>query len=387
MGCQPLANSLKKSRDASEKNFPLTISFCENCCLMQLNETIKKEVLFDQYLWVTGTSEVAKTYAQTFFHRVAMVSGLTKKDIIVEIASNDGTFLAPFIKNEYHCLGVEPAQNIAEIARKNGVPTWVKYWSSETAALVRKEYGAAKVVFARNVISHVSDLHGVIGGIHSVLEEEGVGIIEFHYGGVIIKELHYDSIYHEHLSYFTIKSMSILLESHKLIPFHLDYSPISGGSFVIYFSKKQRPQTHSYIESVQKEKNERLNDLAAWQDFAKRSCDHKDQTHAILKQVAGKVVVGFGASARSSTYLNFCQLVPGRISAIIDNNKMKQGLFTSGTGIPIISAEQGIALKPDVIFVLAWNFAAEIMDECSKRGFTGQYILPFPKEPRLVSCL
>lgn len=387
LGCQPLANALKKSLEASEKSFPLTISFCENCCLIQINETVKKEILFDQYVWVTGTSDVAKTYAQTFFQQVAAVAGLTKQDLVIEIASNDGTFLVPFVKNEHRCIGIEPAKNIAQIARQNGVPTWDKYWSEETATIVSKEYGAAKVVFARNVIPHVSDLHGVIAGIHAVLDEEGVGIVEFHDGGVILKELHYDSIYHEHLSYFTLKSMSNLLEYHKLFPFHLGFSPISGGSHVVYFSKKQRQETPSYKSSEQKEKNERVNDLATWLDFAKRANIHRDQTNAILKRIAGKLVVGFGASARSSTYLNFCQLTTGLLSAVIDNNKMKQGLFTAGTSIPIVSFGQGMALKPDVIFVLAWNFAAEIMNECDRRGFTGQYILPFPKEPRLVSRL
>jgi len=387
LGCQALANSLKKFPETFEKNFPLSISFCENCRLTQLNETVKKEILFDQYVWVTGTSGAAKSYAQIFFQQVGAVIGLTKTDLVVEIASNDGTFLVPFVKNGYRCIGVDPARNIAEIARSNGIPTWANYWGAETAAQVRKDHGLAKVVFARNVIPHVSDLHDVITGIHAVLDDGGVGIIEFHDGGVILKELHYDSIYHEHLSYFTLMSMSNLLEHHQFYPFHLTYSPISGGSYVIYFSKTQRLKTLFYLEAAKKEMDEQVNDLATWLYFAKRTSAHRDQTHDILQRVAGKVLVGFGASARSSTYLNFCHIMNGHLLAVIDNNEMKQGLFTAGTNIPIVSLEQGMALKPDVIFILAWNFAGEIMEECAMHGFAGQYILPFPKAPCLISHL
>ena len=203
LGDQPLANSLKKNQKGNEKKFPLSISFCTKSSLLQLNETIDKEILFNHYVWVTGTSQTAKNYSNTFAEWLIVAADPDKDDLIIEIASNDGTFLKPLaLKGFRNVLGVDPAKNIAEIANQNGINTLPEFWSSSLANQILDENSAAKVVFARNVISHVSELLDVIKGIEIVLKEDGVGIIEFHDAGKILKELHYDSIYHEHLCFF-----------------------------------------------------------------------------------------------------------------------------------------------------------------------------------------
>ena len=384
LGIQPLANALVKNNHIPVKKFPLSSAFCPSCCLFQLKETVKKEILFDRYFWVTGTSLAAKQYARIFFERTVKLCQLDPKDFVLEIASNDGTILKQFVQANYQGLGVEPAQNIARIAEEAGVKTLCAYWNRSTAKNIVGQYGHAKVVIARNVIPHVSELHEAIEGMHDALDDEGVGIIEFHDGGIILRELHYDSIYHEHLCYFTVKSMTSLLNRYHLYPFHIDPSPISGGSHVIYFSRKQRPQDDTYRKAMHAEGSSRTNDLASWKNFAQKAFEHKQHTLQLVSSFKDQRIVGFGASARSSTYLNFCGLTSAQINGIIDNNPLKQGFYTAGSNIPIISKEQGLALKPDVIFVLAWNLKDEIINECRKAGFRGKFLIPFPQVPRII---
>jgi len=347
-----------------------------------LNETIDKEILFNHYVWITGTSQIAKTYSNIFAEWLIATADPNKDDLIIEIASNDGTFLKPLaLKGFRNVLGVDPAKNIAEIANRNGINTVNNFWSSSLANRIVDEKSSAKVVFARNVIPHVSELLDVIKGIEIILKEDGVGIIEFHDAGKILKELHYDSIYHEHLCFFSIKSMTYLLQRFKLNPFHIERSPISGGSWVIYFSKEDRQKTPNLEKSISLEISDKVNILSSWETFANDAIYHRKQTLDIIESLNGKKIVGFGSSARSQTYLNFCGINSGQIDAIIDNNTLKQGLFAPGSAIPIVNFKQGFDLKPELIFILAWNFKDEIVKLCRANGYKGEFLLPFPKEP------
>jgi len=378
----PLANSLKINKKELEEKFPLSISFCEESSLLQLNETVNKEILFDHYVWVTGTSQTVQDYANTFSDRLIAFAVPEQDDLVIEIASNDGTFLKPFLSKGFsNALGIDPAKNIAEIANQNCINTLPKFWGSSLANQIVADKGQAKVVFARNVIPHVSELLDVINGIKIVLKEDGVGIIEFHDVGKILKELQYDSIYHEHLCYFSIQSMTYLLNLFELYPFHIEKSPISGGSRVIYFSKEHRQKSSILQEAIIEETNNKVNELYSWQDFAKRTTAHRKKTLDILESLNGKTIVGFGSSARSQTYLNYCGINSEQINAIIDNNSLKQGMYAPGSSIPIVDFEQGMAMSPDIIFILAWNFRDEIVKQCKMYGYTGDFLVPFPNEP------
>ncbi|MBU1196072.1 MAG: class I SAM-dependent methyltransferase [Proteobacteria bacterium] len=382
LGSQPLANSLKKERNDKEDRYPLSISFCPESSLLQLNETIDKKVLFEDYVWVTGTSETAREYSVVFADRIIAVANVSTADFIVEIASNDGTFLKPFLDRGYrNILGVDPAKNLVERANKQGIRSLAEFWSSAIASELVYRHGNAKLVIARNVIPHVSDLIDVIKGIFKILREDGVGVIEFHNAGKIQEELHYDSIYHEHLCYFSIKSMTYLLNQQGLHPFHIEKSSISGGSLVIYFSKEQKDRSAELDHAIQVEEEKKVNDLMMWQAFANRAVAHRKKTIEILSSLEGKNIIGFGSSARSQTYLNYCGIHSHHMAAIIDNNPLKQGLFAPGSSIPIIDINSGLELKPDLIFILAWNFCDEIAKECLKAGYKGDFLLPFPNEP------
>ncbi len=175
--------------------------------------------------------------------------------------------------------------------------------------------------------------------------------------------------------------MGYLLGLSDLFPFHIDISPISGGSYVIYFSKKKRPSSTDYMKCLEKEDISGVNEISAWQTFANTCDEHRKKSRKIAASFLSKTVLGFGASARSSTYLNYCGFDLSYLNAIIDNNSLKNGMYSPGGSIPIISLEMGMKMKPDLIFILAWNFRDEIVRECRANGYKGEFLVAFPQKP------
>ncbi len=389
LGNQPYANSLLKNPDENEKLYPLSLSWCPSCSLVQLNHTADPNELFSSYVWVTATSKVAHEHANNFYNEVMSRVRSLEGSYALEVASNDGTFLLPFIHDKHKVLGVDPAKNIAEIAQKMGVPTIADFFGVKLAKQIIKEHGKARVVFARNVIPHVANLHDVIDGMALCLEDDGLMVIEAHYAKIILEGLHYDSIYHEHLCYFTLKSMEALLAKHGLAAFDLTLSPISGGSMVLYIKKKSQGmrESDSLKQYRKEEQKAKVNDFKSWKDFALRAYKHKQQLLKMLGDTVEKEgpVVGWGASARSSTMLNFCGIGRNLVSLIADQNPLKQGLYTAGTNILIMCPDDVMKRKPKTVLILAWNFGQEIMD-CLKNNykFEGRCILPLPNDPQVV---
>ncbi len=384
LGHQPLANNYQNEADVDIKRYPLNLLFSTESSLVQIKETVDKNILFDHYNWVSGTSKSTHLYAEYFFSKVMKRIRQEDKDLVIEIASNDGTFLKPFVESRIPVLGIEPAKNIARLANDSGITTVNEFWSEELAIKLKKVYSPAKVVIARNVIPHVSDLQSVIAGIETILDDNGIGIIEFHDACKILEECQYDSIYHEHLCYFTTKTLMFLLNKHQLHVYDIHKSPISGGSHVVYFSKSKKTKTRELVNIIEKEEKSGVNTLSAWQNFAQRVIKHKKETLEIINSFSSQTIVGFGASARSQTYLNYCQLDNQSIKSIIDNNPMKHGRYTPKSSIPIVDIQTGLRFNPDIIFVLAWNFKDEIINQCRNHDYNGPFLIPFPSQPYVV---
>lgn len=386
LGKQPLANSLLKSSEEKEEFYPLALGRCSDCGLVQLNYTVDPKVLFSNYVWVTGSSKSVYAYAETFCEEFIKRGELKKEGYVLEIASNDGTFLKPFVKNGYEVLGVDPAKNVAELAEKNGVPTKCFFWNIDSAEELLKEKGPAQAIFARNVLPHVANTRDFVKGIAKCLKPDGVAVIEAHYAKIILEELHYDSIYHEHLCYFTFKSLEKLLNDFGLHIFDIMGSPISGGSMVVYASKDKRQEMPVVKEYRDYESKEKINAETSWQNFAKRSFEHREKLLALLEteKLKNARLIGWGASARSSTLLNFCGIGPETIPVIADSTPFKQGLYTAGTHIKIEKWETAMAKNPDAVFIMAWNFAKEIKEILKNQfNFKGDCVIPFPKEPHI----
>ena len=387
LGDQPPANSLYER--VKPPSVPLRLIFCETCSTVQLGEDVDPGYLFSEYLWITGTSKTALNYSKDFSEKALSYFHDNENQLfVVEIASNDGTFLECFQKNGCKVLGVDPAINIAEIASEKGIPTKADFFTKELAASLLSMDGYADLIYARNVIPHVKEIHSVISGIEALLSNDGVGIIEFHNAGLLIKELHYDYIYHEHLFYYTLTTIELLLKSHNLHIFDVSTSPISGGSWVVYFSKKNREKTNELISVQNSEVEVRYNMKESWIDFSNNAKKHSNELiDLVLKQVNnhGKILA-YGASARSSTLLNYCEIDSKHISVVIDKNPLKHGLLTAGSNIPIVSYEEGLSYieKSNIILLLAWNFKDEIIKELRLSGYKGKFIIPLPGKPYIL---
>ena len=386
LGEQPPANSLYRSNEKRPPAVPLRLMYCQKCSTVQLGEDVDPEYLFGEYLWVTGTSATAEQYSHEFAKKaLSQVVDQNKSPYIVEIASNDGTFLKRFIEKGCKVLGIDPAKNIAEFAVKNGIPTKADFFTLDLAERLVEKEGKADIVFARNVIPHVKEIHSVIGGINTLINEGGVGIIEVHNAGLILEELHYDYIYHEHLFYYTLKTISGLIERYGLHVFDVMLSPISGGSWVIYFSKNKKEKTKELIKHEKKELENNINSYHRWVEFSDQVTVHSEKLKKMVMQ-SDKKIPAYGASARSSTLLNFCGITNKHISVVIDKNPMKNGLMTAGSNIPVVSFEEGLEFiaDSDVILLLAWNFQDEIIQELRDSGYKGKFIIPLPNDPYIL---
>lgn len=387
LGNQPFANSLVKDKDTPNKIFPLSLSWCPECYLVQLNHTAPPQELFSKYVWVTGTSSTAIEYSYRFCDNVLDHMDKVGNKYILELASNDGTFLKPFIKKGYNVLGVDPAENIVETASKQGIPTICGFFGKTLAKEIISKYGIPKVVFARNVLPHVANLHDFIEGIGICMNMDTLLVIEVHYAKVILEELHYDSVYHEHLCYFTVKSIEHLLAMYGLYVFDIISSPISGGSIVLFISNKKTNESPSLQKVRYEEEKYKTNELSEWKIFADKAFSHKKILLQLLKNEIEslKSIVGYGASARSSTMLNFCNIDSRTLVAIADQNPLKHGFFTPGTHIKIESPDEVMKIKPDCIFILAWNFFNEIKQILKEKySFNGRLIVPFPYPPKTI---
>jgi len=384
LGRQPLANSPLKSPDEKEKFYPLSLSWCSDCNLVQLNQIIEPKELFSKYIWVTATSETARKFSETFYQELVSRSNQGKKGYVLEVGSNDGTFLIPFIRSGYRVLGIDPAKNIVKLAEKNGVPTKCCFFGRQAAEELVKEKGLAKIIFARNVLPHVANTRDFVDGLQFCLGDQGVLAIEIHYAKKIPEELQYDSIYHEHLCYFTFKTLERLLNDFNFYVFDIKESPISGGSIIVYLKKHKTEENPIVQQYRNKEKGNKINDFDTWKSFAQKAISHRKKLLNILHNASrgGEMIVGYGASARSSTLLNFCGIDSNIISIIADQNPLKQNLFTAGTHIQIKRPEEIMRQNPKYILILAWNFADEIIKILkNKFNYRGSVIIPLPNDP------
>jgi C-methyltransferase C-terminal domain/Putative zinc binding domain/Methyltransferase domain len=386
LGAQPPANSLRCDVTTKLPAIPLILCRCTSCGTLQLTETISPDYLFRDYVWVTGTSQVARDYSVTFYDRILERSRPGALSVI-EVASNDGTFLQRFLDGGHTILGVDPARNVAELAQANGVPTIVEFFGLDLARRITAERGPADVIFARNVIPHVANVQDVIAGMAHCMNAAAIGAIEFHRADTILEALHYDSIYHEHLVYHSLHSIGRLLDQFGLRPFDVAESPVSGGSLVVYFSKGERAPSRAYHDAIARERRLAIDQSRPWRDFARRCEEHRATLRSAVAnhKKNGKRLIGYGASARSSTMLNYCAIDRHCLDAVADRSTLKHDRYTPGTDIPILAPQQAFALRPDSVLLLAWNFGEEIIGQIqSGLGWHGEVMLPLPGLPRAI---
>jgi hypothetical protein len=385
LGDQPPANSFQKTI-AKQKRVPLNLLRCSDCFTLQLSATIKPSYLFTRYLWVTGTSDKVKKYRYYFVKKIKNFHPFNKRKLL-EVASNDGFFLEEFKRNKFKTLGVDPARNIAKIANAKKIETLPKFFNSETSEFIKKKYFVPDIVVCRNVIPHVENIHSVIAGISKVLAYDGKAYIEFHYAANLNKNLHYDYIYHEHIFYFTLLTIINLLKKHALHAVDVFKSPISGGSLVVVASKTKVPISKNLKTLLNNEKKQNINSYDYWKNFRQKCNNHKVKLVELIKNFIkkNKKLAGYGASARSSTLLNYCKINNKYLHFVFDKNNMKNNLFTAGSNIEIKNPKVKIIKSIDCIIILAWNFKDEIIKFFKKIKFRGTLVVVLPRI-KIIKC-
>lgn len=386
LGDTPLANRLPRREQLteSEPRYPLDLVFCETCTLLQITETVPPEVLFREYLYFSSFSDTVLENAREAVRQVTASRQLGPNDLVVEIASNDGYLLQFYKEQNIPVLGIEPAQNIAAEATKRGIPTKSIFFTRESAAQLRSEGIQASVVHANNVLAHVADLNGFVAGIALILKEDGVAVIEVPYAIDMIEQCEFDTIYHEHLCYFSVTSLAQLFARHGLAVTDVRRIKIHGGSLRITVGRGER--TAAVAEILQEERRWGVSDPATYRRFASRIDDLGEQLRTLLAGLKnrGHRIAAYGASAKGSTLLNVFGIGSETLEFVVDRSTVKQGLFTPGTHLPIVSPSVLLRDAPDYLLLLTWNHAAEILEQqrdYRQRG--GRFIIPVP-EARIV---
>lgn len=391
LGSTALANSFPRSSAefAAESRVPLELYFCPDCSLVQLLHVVPAEQLFSNYIYVTGTSDTIASHNRAYASSVVKVLGLSATDLVVEVASNDGSLLRCFQPHGVRVLGVEPATNIAERAVASGVPTVNRFFGHDEGQRLRAEFGAARVVIGNNVLAHVDDTLGFLRGARELLAADGRAIFEVPYLGEFIERLEYDTVYHEHLCYFSVTALMRMFEGAGMRIVRVERHPVHGGSVRVFGALASHASVHGpdALAFAEQERAAGWTRFERYERFALDVAKNRRELIELLTRLRdeGKTVAGYGAPAKGNTLLQYCGITPELLPYTVDKNPMKVGRFTPGSHLPVLPVEALLERQPDFVLILAWNFAEEIMAqqaEYARRG--GRFITPLPL-PKLAA--
>lgn len=364
LGQQPWCNHFLSAEEIGREPFyPLRVVYCEQCSTAQLDYTVNKEVMFGDHTYLSGVTKslgehfgrIAQEVDDRFFKQRSGKS-------VLDIGSNDGTQLKHFQTLGYDVLGVESSKTTAKIAQAAGVPTLNAYFNLETARTLKRKFD---VINAAGVFFHLEELHSVTDGIRESLASDGVFVVQFLYMKRIVENLAFDQIYHEHLLYYNLRTLEVLLNRHGLAMFDAYLAPIHGGSMIAYVSHKSRKLPPSdRLEAMRvAEDRDGSNELKTYLQFAERIKVFKEENLAYLHEArtAGKRVWGFGAPVKGNTMLNYFGVGPDLIECLVERNELRRDLYAPGSHIPVV-IERELTSLPDIYYVLAWNFKKEILE-------------------------
>lgn len=390
MGLHPPANQFLtlKDLDLHEATFPLKAYACLSCALIQVANHIPAD-FFRHYVYVPSASTTLQRHFTELAETMTGRFVSNASDLVVDIGSNEGLFLKACSDLGASTLGVEPARNLAEIARGQGLEIVNEYFSPKIAREIGARHGLAKVIVTTNTFNHIDDLHGFMESVRHLLRPDGVFVVEVPQALDLVENNEIDTIYHEHLSQFSVKSLVDLFAFFSMEIFDIDRLEIHGGSMRVYGRVVEGASAVSpAVSKWQKlEADGELFLKSTYEALTERVMRNKARLLAMLHELKGngKKLAGYGAPAKGNTLLNFFGIGPDVLDFLADKNALKQGLFSPGMHIPVVSPEMILEEQPDYLLILAWNFADEIIEqeeEFRKRG--GQFIVPIP-EPAIIA--
>ena len=385
LGSTPLANALldRDQLEEPENTYPLKLVFCPNCTLVQITHTVDPKELFSDYVYFSSFSDGMLAHAKTLVDELVLAGGLDGDSLAVEIASNDGYLLQYYLERGVPVLGIEPAANIATVAREQrGVDTLCRFFDLDLAKELQGQGIACDVLHAHNVLAHVADLEGVVKGIATLLKGDGIAVIEVPYVRDMIDRTEFDTIYHEHLCYFSLKALDRLFSRNGLRIVDAKRVPIHGGSLRIVAGRDGSSERRTVDLLLQEEADLGMGCADYYCRFAEQVrtlCGNLVGLIADLKS-SGKRLAVYGASAKGSTLLNYCRFNGDTFDFVADRSTVKQGRFTPGTHLPIVSTERLVQDMPDYALLLTWNFMDEILEQQEAyRARGGRFIVPIPE--------
>lgn len=373
---------------AFEATYPLRLVRCPDCGLLQIDYFVDPEILYGgEYLYQSSTTETGRRHYREMASHIKTRFGIPDGSLAIDIGSNVGVLLGGFKEAGLHVLGIDPAPIIGEIANKNGIETLIEFFGSGVAKKIREERGAAVVITGTNVFAHLHELDDAVQGMKILLGKGGVIVIEAPHALSLMENLEYDTIYHQHISYLSVKPMHVYFERMGLQLFDVEQNTMHGGTLRYYVGfKGEHPVTTTVEAIIEKETRSGLYSTERLAHFAH---DVQAQKYALIELLLklrheGKRAIALSAPAKGNTLLNYCHLDQAFLDYATERNPLKIGRYTPGTHLPIYADEKILKDMPDYSLILAWNFADEIMAnmaEYRKRG--GKFIIPIPK-PQII---
>jgi len=347
-----------------QDSFPLDLCLCTHCGLLQVPDVVAPEILYGNYLYCTsislGLAEHFQRYADAILGRL----NLHPNSRIVDIGSNDGTLLKCFQKRGMSVLGIDPAAEVANIAKAAGIETITDFFGPALASSIRQEHGSADVVTANNVFANIDDLKGTVAGIRTLLSPDGVFIFETGYMADLIKKNILDNVYHEHISYYSVSPLDIFFRKQGMQLVDIEHVPSKGGSIrgIVQLAAGPRPVSPNVAAMIRLEQEQGLDTLAPFQAFAENAAAIKATLLATLTELkaAGKTIAGYGASVGVTTLIYYFGLAP-LLDFLVDDNPSRYNLFSPGHHLQVFPSQVLCERKPDYVLVLAWQYAAPIM--------------------------
>lgn len=385
LGIQPLANNLLRPEDLNqpEPRFPLRLGVCKACWLLQILDLVPPTRLFSEYLYFSSFSDLMLSHAKTAAERYIREFDLSQSSLVVEIASNDGYCLKNFQAAKIPCLGIEPAGNIARVAREAGIETLEEFFGQESAGRLAQLDRRADLILGNNVFAHAPNPNDFVAGLKTLLKPDGQIVLEFPYALDFIEHNEFDTIYHEHVFYFSLTALLPLFKRHGLAIWEVERLSIHGGSLRLFAGIDGKHSVrNSVAELLANENAKGVTGLAFYEGFAQRVRELKNALTTCLRDLKsqGKRIAAYGASAKGSTLLNYFGLGEETLEFVADRSTYKQGRLTPGTHLPIVPPEQLLERNPDYTLLLTWNFADEILKQQSAyRQQGGKFVLPIPQ--------
>jgi len=387
LGMSPLANSYIKpeQRNRMEPFFPLHVYVCEKCLLVQLEQFSSPDDIFSDYAYFSSFSDSWLAHAKAYVDMIADRFHLSEKSKVVEIASNDGYLLKNFVARGIPVLGVEPAANVAEVAKKNGINTKVAFFGEKTALGLTNDAWSADLIIGNNVLAHVPDLNDFVKGLKILLKPTGLITMEFPHLLQLMESNQFDTIYHEHFSYFSFLAVEQVFARHGMKLFDVEELPTHGGSLRIYacHDQDESKSTQSRARDLKaKEQRAGFGELKHYLSFSPKveATKRKLLSFLISAKQEGKRVVGYGAPAKGNTLLNYCGVRTDLMDYTVDRSPHKQGHFLPGVHIPIYAPEQIRQTRPDYVLILPWNLKDEVIQQMAFiREWGGKFVVPIPE--------